>query len=137
MFYTREQVQRLEKYRKTFETAVNSGFARNVGSIALKEIESIYDEAYGSHYQYNSGCSMCILSYLKRVGEPVLKDAKMYAAEDRAREAAEAEEAAQLVNNEPVVEEPELKEEESPVPEEPKLQPIKQSRQRKTKKDGK
>lgn len=137
MFYTREQVQRLEKYRKTFETAVNSGFARNVGSIALKEIESIYDEAYGSHYQYNSGCSMCILSYLKRVGEPFLKDAKMYAAEDRAREAAEAEEAAQLVNNEPVVEEPELKEEESPVPEEPKLQPIKQSRQRKTKKDGK
>lgn len=137
MFYTREQVQRLEKYRKTFETAVNSGFARNVGSIALKEIESIYDEAYGSHYQYNSGCSMCILSYLKRVGEPFLKDAKMYAAEDRAREAAEAEEAAQLVNNEPVVEEPELKEEESPVPEEPNPQPIKQTRQRRTKKDGK
>lgn len=78
MFYTREQVQRLEKYRKYFETAVNSGFARNVGSIALKEIEEIYDEALKSHYQYNSGCSYCVLSYLKRVGEPFLKDSEAY-----------------------------------------------------------
>ena len=52
MFYTREQIERLEKYRKTFETAIKSGFARNVGSVALKDIESIYDEAYGSHSAY-------------------------------------------------------------------------------------
>lgn len=92
MFYTREQVEKLEKYRKTFETAVRSGFARNVGSIALKEIESIYDEAYGSHYSYNSGCSVCVLGFLKRVGEPFLKESRLYAAEKRAQEAAEAEE---------------------------------------------
>lgn len=78
MFYTRQQVERLEKYRKTFETAVNSGFARNVGSIALKEIEQIYDEAYGSHYSYNSGCSVCVLGFLKKVGEPFLKEAEIY-----------------------------------------------------------
>jgi DNA polymerase sigma len=78
MFYTREQIQRLEKYRKTFETAVHSGFARNVGSIALKEIEEVYDEAIGSHYSYNSGCSVCVLQFLKRVGEPFLKEAEKY-----------------------------------------------------------
>lgn len=83
MFYTREQCNRLEKYRKNFETAVNSGFARNVGSIALKEIEQIYDEAYKSHYSYNSGCSICVLSFLKRVGQPFLQDSAAYAEQDR------------------------------------------------------
>lgn len=78
MFYTREEIQRLEKYRKTFETAIHSGFARNVGSIALKEIEEVYDEAYGSHYQYNSGCGVCVLQFLKRVGEPFLKESEIY-----------------------------------------------------------
>ncbi len=78
MFYTREQIQRLEKYRKTFETAIHSGFARNVGSIALKEIEEVYDEAFGSHYSYNSGCSVCVLQFIKRVGEPFLKEAEKY-----------------------------------------------------------
>lgn len=92
MFYTRQQVERLEKYRKTFETAVRSGFARNVGSVALKDIESIYDEAYGSHYSYNSGCSVCVLGFIKRVGEPFLKESKIYEAEKRVQEAAEAEE---------------------------------------------
>ena len=78
MFYTREQIQKLEKYRKTFETAVRSGFARNVGSIALKEIEEVYDEALGSHYSYNNGCSVCVLGFLKKVGEPFLKEAEKY-----------------------------------------------------------
>lgn len=78
MFYTKEQVERLEKYRKTFETAVKSGFARNVGSVALKEIEEVYDEAYGSHYSYNSGCSVCVLSFIKRVGEPFLQESEIY-----------------------------------------------------------
>lgn len=82
MFYTREQIDKLEKYRKTFETAVNSGFARNVGSIALKEIEQIYDEAFGSHYSYNSGCSVCVLGFIKRVGEPFLKEAEVYKKQD-------------------------------------------------------
>lgn len=83
MFYTKEQVQRLEKYRKTFETAINAGFARNVGSIALKEIETVYDEALGQHYNYNSGCSVCVLHYLKRVGTPFLKESAVYAAQER------------------------------------------------------
>ena len=78
MFYTKEQITKLEKYRRTFETAVKSGFARNVGSVALKEIESVYDEAYGSHYSYNSGCSICVLQFIKRVGEPFLKEAEIY-----------------------------------------------------------
>lgn len=78
MFYTREEIDKLEKYRKTFETAVRSGFARNVGSIALKEIEEVYDEANGSHYSYNSGCSVCVLQFLKRVGEPFLKESEIY-----------------------------------------------------------
>jgi hypothetical protein len=78
MFYTRQQIERLEKYRRTFETAVRSGFARNVGSVALKEIEEVYDEAFGSHYSYNSGCSVCVLQFIKRVGEPFLKEAEIY-----------------------------------------------------------
>lgn len=95
MFYTREQIAKLEKYRKTFETAVNSGFARNVGSIALKEIEEIYDEAYKSHYTYNNSCSICVLTFLKRVGEPFLKESKQYAEED-------AQKAQQVVEETPV-----------------------------------
>ena len=96
MFYTREQIEKLEKYRKTFETAVNSGFARNVGSVALKEIEQIYDEAYGSHYQYNNGCGVCVLGFIKRVGEPFLKESAVYAAQDKL-----AEEAANTNTSEP------------------------------------
>ena len=92
MFYTKEQINTLEKYRKTFETAVHSGFARNVGSIALKEIEEVYDTAYGSHYSYNSGCSVCVLGFLKRVGEPFLKEAEIYRKkEERERQKAEEE----------------------------------------------
>lgn len=83
MFYTREQISRLEKYRKNFETAVNSGFARNIGSIALKEIEEIYDEALGSHYSYNNGCGVCVLQFIKRVGKPFLEESAIYAAQDR------------------------------------------------------
>ena len=82
MFYTREQIEKLEKYRKTFETAVRSGFARNVGSVALKEIEEVYDEAFGAHYSYNSGCSICVLGFIKRVGEPFLKDSEKYKKQD-------------------------------------------------------
>lgn len=78
MFYTDEQLKRLEKYKKTFETAINAGFARNVGSIALKEIEQVYDEALGQHYNYNSGCSVCVLHYLKRVGTPFLREYPIY-----------------------------------------------------------
>ena len=78
MFYTKEQIEKLEKYRRTFETAIKSGFARNVGSIALKEIEQVYDEAFGSHYSYNSGCSVCVLGFLKKVGEPFLKESEIY-----------------------------------------------------------
>ena len=92
MFYTKVQIDKLEKYRKTFETAVHSGFARNVGSVALKEIEEVYDTAYGSHYSYNSGCSVCVLGFLKRVGEPFLKEAEIYRRkEERERQKAEEE----------------------------------------------
>ena len=95
MFYTREQIEKLEKYRRTFETAIKSGFARNVGSIALKEIEEVYDEAYGSHYSYNSGCSVCVLGFIKRVGEPFLKESEIYRRkEEKERQKAEQEEAA-------------------------------------------
>lgn len=105
MFYTREQIQRLEKYRKSFETALYSGFARNVGSVALKEIEQVYDEALGSHYSYNSGCSICVLGFLKRVGEPFLKEAEIY----RKKEEKEKQKAEKT--NTEVVENVEVKEE--------------------------
>lgn len=105
MFYTKEQIEKLEKYRKSFETAVRSGFARNVGSVALKEIEQVYDEALGSHYSYNSGCSVCVLGFLKRVGEPFLKEAEIY----RRKEEKEKQKAEQT--NTEVVENVEVKEE--------------------------
>lgn len=105
MFYTKEQVQRLEKYRKSFETALYSGFARNVGSVALKEIEQVYDEALGSHYSYNSGCSICVLGFLKRVGEPFLKESEIY----RKKEEKEKQKAEKT--NTEVVENVEVKEE--------------------------
>ena len=105
MFYTREEIQRLEKYRKTFETAIKSGFARNVGSIALKEIEQVYDEALGSHYTYNNGCSVCVLGFLKRVGEPFLKESEIY----RKKEEKEKQKAEKT--NTEVVENVEVKEE--------------------------
>lgn len=105
MFYTRQQVERLEKYRRTFETAIKSGFARNVGSVALKEIETIYDEALGSHYSYNSGCSVCVLGFLKKVGEPFLKESEIYRRKEE-KEKQKAEE-----TNTEVVENVEVKEE--------------------------
>lgn len=89
MFYTREQCQKLEKYRRNFETAINQGYARNVGSIALKEIEQVYDEALKKHYSYNNACSICVLSFLKRVGTPFLADSKAYAEEDARKQAEE------------------------------------------------
>ena len=103
MFYTKEQIEKLEKYRRTFETAVKSGFARNVGSVALKEIEEIYDEAFGSHYSYSSGCGICVLQFIKRVGEPFLKEAEIY------RQMEEKEKAEET--NTEVVENVEVKEE--------------------------
>lgn len=78
MFFSEQDIERLNKYRNTFETALNSGFARNIGSIALREIESIYDAAYGSHYKYNAGCSVCVLNFLKRVGKEFFKDEEEY-----------------------------------------------------------
>ena len=86
MFYTEKQIERLEKYRKTFETAVRSDFARNVGSIALRDIESVYDEALGTKYSYNSGCSVCVLQFLKKVGKPFLDESQIYAAKKRKKE---------------------------------------------------
>ena len=91
MFYTEEQIERLEKYRKTFETAVRSDFARNVGSIALRDIESVYDEALGTKYSYNSGCSVCVLQFLKKVGKPFLEESQIYAAKKRKKEHEEEE----------------------------------------------
>ena len=133
MFYTKEQIERLEKYRKSFETAVRSGFARNVGSIALKEIEQVYDEALGSHYSYNSGCSVCVLGFLKRVGEPFLKESEIY----RKKEEKEKQKAEQT--NTEVVENVEVKEE-SPVFETVKTNnaeaPKTNKRTRKKKEDG-
>lgn len=115
MFYTKQQIDRLEKYRKHFETAIHSGYARNVGSVALKEIESIYDEALGHHYNYNSGCSVCVLSFIKRVGDPFLKESALYAAQEKHKEE-EEEQQEQLP--EPF-EEPEVEEIAPEVPDEP------------------
>lgn len=133
MFYTKEQIEKLEKYRKSFETAVRSGFARNVGSVALKEIEQVYDEAFGSHYSYNSGCSVCVLGFLKRVGEPFLKESEIY----RRKEEKEKQEAEQTKLE--VVENVEVKEESlvfetvnTNTPEPPKTN----KRTRKKKEDG-
>lgn len=95
MFYTKEQIEKLEKYRRTFETAVKSGFARNVGSVALKEIEEVYDEAYGSHYSYSSGCGICVLQFIKRAGEPFLKESEIY------RKMEENEKAKEIIETEP------------------------------------
>lgn len=133
MFYTKEQIEKLEKYRKSFETAVRSGFARNVGSIALKEIEEVYDEALGSHYSYNSGCSVCVLGFLKKVGEPFLKESEIY----RKKEEKEKQKAEKT--NTEVVENVEVKEE-SPVFETVKTNnteaPKTNKRTRKKKEDG-
>lgn len=98
MFFTEEQLERLEKYRKTFETAVHSDFARNVGSIALKEIESIYDEALGSHYSYNSGCSVCVLGFIKKVGAVFLKESEIIAKKAKKENEEQAQELAMNEN---------------------------------------
>lgn len=99
MFYTKEQIEKLEKYRRTFETAVKSGFARNVGSVALKEIEEVYDEAYGSHYSYSSGCGICVLQFIKRAGEPFLKEAEIYRKMEENEKAEETNETEQPKTN--------------------------------------
>lgn len=124
MFYTREQIERLEKYRKNFETAVNSGFARNIGSIALREIEQIYDEALGSHYSYNNGCGVCVLQFIKKVGEPFLQESAIYAAQDRIK--------AEKTNMQ-VVEDMEVKEESLVITTEETNDPPKPKRTRKKK----
>ncbi len=133
MFYTKEQIEKLEKYRRTFETAIKSGFARNVGSVALKEIEEVYDEAFGSHYSFNSGCSVCVLGFIKRVGEPFLKESEIYRRKEE-KEKQKAEE-----TNTEVVENVEDKEESLVIetvntntPEPPKTN----KRTRKKKEDG-
>lgn len=78
MFFTEEQIEELKPYRRSFETATRSGFARNVGSVALHKIEEVYNAALGQEYKYNRGCGVCVLGFLKLVGQKYLEDEAAY-----------------------------------------------------------
>lgn len=75
--FSKDQLTILKKYEDRFSTAINSSFARNLGSIALNEIEEIYTSAYGQH-KYNKGCSVCVLSFIKKVAERYFADTETY-----------------------------------------------------------
>ncbi len=66
--FSKEQMEALAKYEKSFHTAVYSHYARGLSTKAYAEIRAIYEQITGEIYHLKDSCSVCVLEFLTIVG---------------------------------------------------------------------
>lgn len=64
---TKEQYETLSKYEKNLSTALHLGYARNLGQVAVCELDEVYKEIFNEQSKLKGGCPACVLSELKRL----------------------------------------------------------------------
>jgi hypothetical protein len=74
MTFTNEQMERLAKYDKFFETAIRSRYARYPGAAGVATIHEIYSSVAKNIPKLNASCSTCIFRLLTDCGAIYFKD---------------------------------------------------------------
>lgn len=65
-----EDMKILSGYERSFTTAIENGYARNLGSLTYKLLNEIYERITGTKYAGGTwGCPHCNLGFIKRLGQ--------------------------------------------------------------------
>lgn len=64
---TKEDKELLAKIKVQLRTALESDYARNIGSADMEKLKALWERMTGQRYPYNGSCSSCQLRLLKMV----------------------------------------------------------------------
>ena len=65
---SKEDMAIIDGYANTLNSAVNSGFARNLGCNKLNSLNDVFERITGHRYKGSWGCPHCTIAFLKQLG---------------------------------------------------------------------
>lgn len=74
--FNKKQIETLAPYEEYFETATVANYIRNIPGDKLAIIKSTWEEASGEVVRERLTCGVCLLNFMKRVGQNYYKDKK-------------------------------------------------------------
>lgn len=74
--FDKEQIKRLQPYEEYFESATVANYVRNIPQDKLNTIKATWEEASGEKIKEKMSCGVCLLNFIKRVGQNYYKDKK-------------------------------------------------------------
>lgn len=66
---TKDDKELLAKIQDQLKTALESDYARNIGTVTMEKLKALWERITGQKYPYNGSCSSCQLRLLKRVAQ--------------------------------------------------------------------
>ena len=75
--FNKEQIKELAPYESYFESATIANYVRNIPGDKLATIKEIWEKASGEKVKEKLTCGVCLLNFIKRVGQNYYQDKKL------------------------------------------------------------
>ena len=75
--FTKEQIKELAEYESYFESATVANYVRNIPGDKLSKLKEIWETASGEKVKEKLTCGVCLLNFMKRMGQNYYKDKKL------------------------------------------------------------
>ena len=75
--FTKEQIKELAEYESYFESATVANYVRNIPGDKLSKLKEIWETASGEKVKEKLTCDVCLLNFMKRMGQNYYKDKKL------------------------------------------------------------
>lgn len=75
--FTKEQIRELAEYESYFESATVANYVRNIPGDKLSKLKEIWETASGEKVKEKLTCGVCLLNFMKRMGQNYYKDKKL------------------------------------------------------------
>lgn len=66
---TQEQYEKLKKYEQQLTTAYKLDYLRNLGQVAVNDLDLVYQELFGHTSKLKSGCPACVMQEVKKLAK--------------------------------------------------------------------
>lgn len=66
---TQEQYEQLKKYEQQLTTAYKLDYLRNLGQVAVNDLDLIYQGLFGHASKLKSGCPACVMQEVKKLAK--------------------------------------------------------------------
>lgn len=80
--FSREQIETLKPYEEYFESATVANYVRNIPGNKTLIIKETWEKASGEIIREKLTCGVCLLNFIKKVGQHYYKDKEKYRKED-------------------------------------------------------